>query len=227
MPLGALTTDPGASWRQIISCDYCALHWHLDCLSPPMAAMPNSGRKWMCPNHVEQAMVSAEAVMSFYPPAVSTRSPLERMPLLRATCLQSPIFLCSHSTPQFVSLPCLVVTICHNNEILPSGAMPMSKPHIIRVKRHEPFADARSQARRRTLRTGLQIVDVESAGQANNGNIQVMPDEDRRGLDFEDLVINKKKYRVPEKIIKLDFWEKLRTRKWAFACSWWLQLTCL
>ena len=57
IPLRSLTTDPESSWRQIVSCDYCALHWHLDCLSPPLASMPNSGRKWMCPNHAEQVMV--------------------------------------------------------------------------------------------------------------------------------------------------------------------------
>jgi hypothetical protein len=38
----------------------------------------------------------------------------------------------------------------------------------------------------------------------------VVPEEDSRpALKFEDILINKKKYRVPEKIIRLDFWEKL------------------
>ncbi|ODV90679.1 hypothetical protein CANCADRAFT_109262 [Tortispora caseinolytica NRRL Y-17796] len=36
---------------QIISCDYCSLHWHLDCLNPPMVSIPRSSRKWMCPAH--------------------------------------------------------------------------------------------------------------------------------------------------------------------------------
>ncbi|KAK9244677.1 hypothetical protein V1506DRAFT_578160 [Lipomyces tetrasporus] len=38
--------------QKIISCDYCPLHWHLDCLDPPMSSIPTSARKWMCPNHV-------------------------------------------------------------------------------------------------------------------------------------------------------------------------------
>ncbi|KAG5666970.1 hypothetical protein PVAND_014974 [Polypedilum vanderplanki] len=33
----------------LISCDYCSLYFHQDCLDPPMCALP-SGR-WMCPNH--------------------------------------------------------------------------------------------------------------------------------------------------------------------------------
>jgi hypothetical protein len=33
----------------LVSCDYCSLYFHQDCLDPPMTALP-SGR-WMCPNH--------------------------------------------------------------------------------------------------------------------------------------------------------------------------------
>ena len=57
IPIRSLTSDPESSWRQIVSCDYCALHWHLDCLDPPLACMPNSGRKWMCPNHADLILV--------------------------------------------------------------------------------------------------------------------------------------------------------------------------
>lgn len=46
-------------WKNIISCDYCDLHWHLDCLDPPLSTMPSFSKKWMCPNHSEQIIVSA------------------------------------------------------------------------------------------------------------------------------------------------------------------------
>lgn len=52
----ARTSTP-ESWRSIISCDYCNLHWHLDCLDPPLSAMPPFNKKWMCPNHAEQILV--------------------------------------------------------------------------------------------------------------------------------------------------------------------------
>lgn len=42
--------------RFMISCDHCPLHWHLDCLSPPMACPPPSTSKWMCPNHADHVM---------------------------------------------------------------------------------------------------------------------------------------------------------------------------
>ena len=60
------------------------------------------------------------------------------------------------------------------------------------------------------MRNGLKIIDVESQGESNNGNIIVIPDEEARPLiECEDMIINRRKYRVPEKIIRLDFWEKL------------------
>ncbi|KAF9999258.1 hypothetical protein BGZ65_005353, partial [Modicella reniformis] len=42
--------------RMMISCEHCPLHWHLDCLNPPLASRPPSTRKWMCPNHVDHVM---------------------------------------------------------------------------------------------------------------------------------------------------------------------------
>ncbi|KAL9936902.1 hypothetical protein V8E36_004137 [Tilletia maclaganii] len=47
---------PDGTWRRILSCDFCAAHWHLDCVNPPLAVMPNMTRKWMCPIHAEHAM---------------------------------------------------------------------------------------------------------------------------------------------------------------------------
>lgn len=40
----------------LISCDYCSLYYHQDCLDPPMTALP-AGR-WMCPNHPQHFIVS-------------------------------------------------------------------------------------------------------------------------------------------------------------------------
>lgn len=40
----------------LVSCDYCSLLYHLDCLDPPLASMPTG--KWMCPNHPQHYVVS-------------------------------------------------------------------------------------------------------------------------------------------------------------------------
>lgn len=40
----------------LIQCDYCPLLFHMDCLDPPLTAMPTG--RWMCPNHIEHLVVS-------------------------------------------------------------------------------------------------------------------------------------------------------------------------
>lgn len=40
----------------LISCDYCPLYYHQDCLDPPLTALPAG--LWMCPNHAENFIVS-------------------------------------------------------------------------------------------------------------------------------------------------------------------------
>lgn len=60
------------------------------------------------------------------------------------------------------------------------------------------------------MRNHLETVDVDSEGMPNNGNITVISDdEERPPIEYEDLIINRKRYRVPERVIRLDFWEKL------------------
>ncbi|KAK7023831.1 histone deacetylase associated PHD protein-2 [Favolaschia claudopus] len=43
--------------KTIVSCDYCSLHWHLDCLDPPLPTMPPINKKWMCPNHADRVLL--------------------------------------------------------------------------------------------------------------------------------------------------------------------------
>ncbi|KAJ8276609.1 hypothetical protein COCON_G00083610 [Conger conger] len=40
----------------LIQCDYCPLLFHMDCLNPPLTAMPTG--KWMCPNHSEHLVLN-------------------------------------------------------------------------------------------------------------------------------------------------------------------------
>lgn len=44
----------------LIQCDYCPLLFHMDCLDPPLTALPAG--KWMCPNHVEHLVVRVMAL---------------------------------------------------------------------------------------------------------------------------------------------------------------------
>ncbi|KAI4259273.1 MAG: hypothetical protein LQ352_000813 [Teloschistes flavicans] len=41
--------------RELVECDFCNLHWHLDCVDPPLASAPKRFGKgtWKCPNHID------------------------------------------------------------------------------------------------------------------------------------------------------------------------------
>ncbi|UOH83013.1 hypothetical protein LQV05_005726 [Cryptococcus neoformans] len=70
--------------------------------------------------------------------------------------------------------------------------------------------------RRRTLQDNIQTVEVVGKGQFNNGNVEIVNDSGSSGtseMEFEDTIINRRKFRVPEKIIRLDFWEKLKKER--------------
>lgn len=43
--------------KRILACDHCELHWHLDCLDPPLVGLPPVTRKWKCPIHADMVIV--------------------------------------------------------------------------------------------------------------------------------------------------------------------------
>lgn len=43
--------------KPMITCDYCPLSWHIDCLNPPMSTVKQLGRKWFCPAHLEDIIM--------------------------------------------------------------------------------------------------------------------------------------------------------------------------
>lgn len=44
----------------LIQCDYCPLLFHMDCLEPPLTAMPTG--RWMCPNHIENMVLNQRSL---------------------------------------------------------------------------------------------------------------------------------------------------------------------
>ncbi|KAL1691417.1 hypothetical protein GGG16DRAFT_124900 [Schizophyllum commune] len=58
--------------------------------------------------------------------------------------------------------------------------------------------------------------EILHTGQFNNGNIEIVPMERNTSqqsnkMDVDELTINGRRYRVPEKVIVLDFWNKVAT----------------
>ncbi|XP_070295059.1 PHD finger protein 12 isoform X3 [Salvelinus sp. IW2-2015] len=44
----------------LVQCDYCPLLFHMDCLDPPLTAMPTG--RWMCPNHKEHLVLNRRSL---------------------------------------------------------------------------------------------------------------------------------------------------------------------
>ncbi|KAI0781240.1 hypothetical protein BD413DRAFT_24898 [Trametes elegans] len=114
--------------RAIISCDHCHLHWHLDCMDPPLVFLPPWNKKWMCPNHADRVL-----------------QPKHRIPRTNATPIE------------------------------------VTKPH--------------------QWNNGIiEVVNTDAAPPP-----AVVPEK----FNVDEVLINGRRYRVPEKIIKLDFWDKV------------------
>ncbi|OJA07604.1 hypothetical protein AZE42_06275 [Rhizopogon vesiculosus] len=101
-----------------------SLHWHLDCLDPPLVSMPPFNKKWMCPNHAEHAF----------------------------------------------------------------------------------------QPKRRVPKQNPPTINIAKPRQLNNGNIDIIHPEGTsiaEKLVLDEILINGRRYRVPEKVVMLDFWNKI------------------
>lgn len=49
---------PATEIRAIIPCSVCPLHWHIDCLDPPLT-IPPVLKTWRCPAHVDDVLSEA------------------------------------------------------------------------------------------------------------------------------------------------------------------------
>lgn len=47
----------------IVPCSFCGLHWHLDCLDPPLANPPPPGKMWRCPCHVDDLLAKVPGTL--------------------------------------------------------------------------------------------------------------------------------------------------------------------
>ncbi|KZT61503.1 hypothetical protein CALCODRAFT_479784 [Calocera cornea HHB12733] len=61
---------------------------------------------------------------------------------------------------------------------------------------------------------GVKTIEVKQRNRPNNGIIDVVfGDEDLASMKIENVVINGKRYRIPEKTIILDFWDALQGKQ--------------
>jgi hypothetical protein len=124
-----------------VSCDHCPLHWHLDCLDPPLSNMPSFGKKWMCPNHADQLLVRGSSIVDSNL-TLDNQHPKRRIPKHNAT-----------------------------------------------------------------------PVVITKSKQFNNGNIEITHAQaahsTENNIAVDEILINGRRYRVPERVVILDFWDKV------------------
>lgn len=72
------------------------------------------------------------------------------------------------------------------------------------------------QPKRRIPKTAAPPIDVVGPGETNNGNIEIInmdtPIEQEERMLVDEVLINGRRYRVPERVVVLDFWNKVQQR---------------
>lgn len=81
------------------------------------------------------------------------------------------------------------------------------------ISNSSPPADfSFEQPKKRTLKNAPEEI-VQRTGVRNNGIIEIYdPEAERKRIEFEQAFINGKRYRIPERIVQLDFWGKIGRR---------------
>ena len=66
-------------------------------------------------------------------------------------------------------------------------------------------------------RSALPPIDITDTNQRNNGNIEVVNSDtsirSEEKMPVDEVLINGRKYRVPERIVVLDFWGKVKHQR--------------
>lgn len=69
------------------------------------------------------------------------------------------------------------------------------------------------QPKRRIPKHLPPVTDIVSVNCPNNGNIEIIPADNRadisKKMNIDEVHINGRRYRIPERVVVLDFWDKL------------------
>lgn len=185
-------------WRKIISCDFCSLHWHLDCLEPPMASMPSLSRKWMCPAHVDHA-VRPERI----PKSIANSTTLHELPIPSEKSVgpgkHYRTRVVNDGRIDIIPDPMDTYFVAPQN-----GQNDKSGKQQDEKNMHSLAASVSGSGdqRGRGFDKGWEDLDIPNTATslASNSSQKTNNGSSSKNLKF--------KYRIPEKVIRLDFWSK-------------------
>lgn len=183
----ALSESQRKGWRNIIGCDFCTSHWHLDCLDPPLASMPSLSRKWMCPTHVEHVM-RPERV----PKNVANSTSVHDLPVPS----DKSVGVGKHYRTRVVNDGHIDIIPDPMDTYFGSSSGKDGATNLTNATSAAP------ENRGRSLDKGWEEQDIPSStpGFKNANSMSAL-----QNIKF--------KYRIPEKVIRLDFWSRMQLER--------------
>ncbi|KAG8973326.1 hypothetical protein FRC05_008870 [Tulasnella sp. 425] len=176
LSLNAANTASG--WRAMISCDYCLLSWHLDCLDPPLVCLPPPHKKWMCPNHVEHVL------------------PKRRIPRQLKTI----------TLPSAPAAPSTRRKAQYNIEVIPTVESRSTEPQSNRIvsnpqtSKDDSFLDLRSSKKRKA--SNSDIASQQDSIDQNINSVRYRKPEQSIRVDFWNFVSRVKSLRKSTGLVR-------------------------
>lgn len=175
-----LTIKQTQDWRPLVACDYCPLHFHLDCLDPPRATMPSNFKRWKCPCHIEDLLCKTRL------PKSSTQLQVIDLPI--------PSVKNTGNGPGMFYRP--IVRNSGQVDIIPDP-MDTYFTSLSTSGPSAPTGGAATSSSSRSIAPGWTTLDMDSP-------LPPLADGEIPGGG-----IRKMRFRVPEKIVRTDWWMKV------------------
>ncbi|KAG6878772.1 hypothetical protein C0993_008071 [Termitomyces sp. T159_Od127] len=178
----------------LVYCDGCPRAFHLWCLDPPMESVDEGDSRWFCPG----------CTIRKHPPRKPPPSLLA--PLIHQV---------DNTIPKEFQLPEDVRTFFRDVGSGPKGTYVETselKPPRLNANL---ILSSLKPAKHRIPKQNATPIEITKPKQYNNGNIEVthpiaiQPDKSAQKVAVDEVLINGRRYRVPERVIVLDFWNKL------------------
>lgn len=205
----------GLKGKTLTHCDYCPLVWHIDCLEDPLCIPKTLGSKWRCPNHFEELL----------PEGLFTRRKLKDMSVLDISLHSHFLKIASmnniiikHNDQQFLKEDTDKNVPLH--EYLQYETEDFSKSYINELNKNEPTetnSNAPNNNNNNDTHPNFTIPEyfqsystsIGSTARASTqlNRIMTMTDTNSDGSEARAFI-----YRVPEKLILLDFISKVSNR---------------
>ncbi|CUM53854.1 unnamed protein product [Debaryomyces fabryi] len=198
----------GLKGKTLTHCDYCPLVWHIDCLEDPLCIPKTLGSRWRCPNHFEELL----------PEGLFSRRKFKDMSVLDISLHSHFLKIASmnniiikHNDQQFLKEDIDKSVPLH--EYIQYETEDFSRSYITEMEKDEPKEVNSNTNNSDDIHPNFKIPEffqnystpLGSTARASKrlNRIMTMTSADDDGSEARAFI-----YRVPEKLILLDFVSK-------------------